>query len=291
MLLPAPETYLPLIELAWREDYQHGDITSEATLPSDSISSGKLLAREPGTMAAMAIVKDILSYYDKQLTIDIYINDSKIFHAGQILAEIHGNTRSLLACERVVLNFLQRLSAIATMTSKYVKLVSYTQAKICDTRKTTPGWRSLEKYAVRCGGGTNHRNSLFDAVLVKDNHLAALKGENIQDKLTMMCQNLLSRAEKPKFIEVEVDTLEQLAQILKIEHIDIILLDNMTNDQMLQAVEMRNSICSKGKRILLEASGGITIENVSAIAETGVDRISIGALTHSVRNLDIALDM
>lgn len=291
MTLPDPKTYLPLIELAWREDYQYGDITSEVSIPAEHNSQGALIAREDGCMAGMAIVKDIINYYDDKLVLDIYVKDGSAFEAGQVLAEISGNTRTMLAAERVVLNFLQRLCGIATITAKYVNEVGHTKAKICDTRKTTPGWRMLEKYAVRCGGGTNHRNSLYDAVLVKDNHLAALGGESLKEKLAAMVQNVMMMDNKPKFIEVEVDTLEQLSEVLDMDDIDIILLDNMSVENMKLAVEMRNDKCSAGKKTLLEASGGITFEKLKAIAETGVDRISIGALTHAVRNLDIALDM
>ncbi len=291
MILPDPKTYLPLIELAWREDYQYGDITTEATIPTGHSSKGALVAREDGTMAGMLIVKDILKYYDPKLELETYVKDCGKFEVGQVLAEISGNTRSMLAAERVILNFLQRLSGIATITNNYVELVNHTKASICDTRKTTPGWRTLEKYAVRCGGGTNHRDSLYDAVLVKDNHLAAVSGISLREKLATMCQNVLLMDNKPKFIEVEVDTLEQLSEVLLVDDVDIVLLDNMTNSQMKQAVEMRDQQCSSGKKTLLEASGGVTMETLVQIAETGVDRISIGALTHSVRNLDIALDM
>ena len=291
MTLPDPKTYLPLIELAWREDYQYGDITSEVSIPVGHSSKGALVARESGIMAGMSIVKDILGYYDDKIELDIYVKDGTEFEAGQVLAELSGNTRTMLAAERVILNFLQRLCGIATITAQYVNEVSHTKTKICDTRKTTPGWRTLEKYAVRCGGGTNHRNSLYDAVLVKDNHLASLGGESLKEKLSTMVQNVLLMDNKPSFIEVEVDNLEQLAQVLELDDIDIVLLDNMSIDEMKLAVEMRNNICSTGKKTQLEASGGITIEKLKDIAETGVDRISVGALTHAVRNLDIALDM
>ncbi|MBN2842251.1 MAG: carboxylating nicotinate-nucleotide diphosphorylase [Sedimentisphaerales bacterium] len=290
MILPDPKSYLPLIELAWREDYQYGDITSEATIPANASCTCWLTARENGIMSGMLVVKDILNYYDPEISIDIYVNDCVSFEAGQVLAELNGNTRSILASERIVLNFLQRLSGIATLTGKYVDLVSTTRAQICDTRKTTPGWRSLEKYAVRCGGGTNHRFSLYDAVLVKDNHLAAIKGGSLAEKLGIMVQNVLLMDNKPNFIEVEVDTLEQLEQVLNVDDIDIILLDNMTIEQMTKAVAMRDERCGTGKKTLLEASGGVNEQTVAAIAQTGVDRISVGALTHSVRNLDIALD-
>ena len=195
----------------------------------------------------------------------------------------------MLAAERTLLNFLQHLSGIATLTSRFVKAVAGTHAKIYDTRKTMPGWRILEKYAVRCGGGYNHRIGLYDGVLIKDNHLAQL-GRDFQEKL----QKIIGEAKKLKgikFIAVEVDHVDdQLNYVLEIPGIDIVLLDNMGQWQLKHAVEMRDKMCGKGKKPLLEASGNITLSNVSAIAQCGIDRIAVGAITHSAQAVDIGLD-
>jgi len=195
----------------------------------------------------------------------------------------------MLTAERVMLNFLQRLSGIATTTRKYVWAVQGTKAKIYDTRKTMPGWRILEKYAVRCGGGYNHRLGLYDGILIKDNHLAQL-GRNFASKL----RRIVSKAKKVKgvkFVAVEVDHVDhQLNHVLRIPGIDIVLLDNMGQWQLKHAVEMRNDMCGKNKRPLLEASGNITLDNVSAIAQCGIDRIAVGAITHSAAAADIGLD-
>jgi nicotinate-nucleotide pyrophosphorylase (carboxylating) len=213
------------------------------------------------------------------------------------LLRVRGPLRSLLSAERVMLNFLQRLSGIATLTHRYVRRVEGTGAKILDTRKTTPGWRALEKYAVKCGGGMNHRIGLFDGVLVKDNHLSSIAAKEIVSFLAGVVAR--SRAEDPKrFVEVEVDTLDQLREVLKVDGIDAILLDNMDCPKMEQAVEMRNRAFAtnpmqteKKSKVQLEASGGVTLDTVRTIAMTGVDRISVGAITHSAPALDIGLDI
>ncbi|MBA7708153.1 Nicotinate-nucleotide pyrophosphorylase [carboxylating] [subsurface metagenome] len=195
----------------------------------------------------------------------------------------------MLSAERVMLNFLQRLSGIATTTGKYVRAVQGTKAKIYDTRKTLPGWRILEKYAVRCGGGHNHRLGLYDGILIKDNHLAQL-GRNFQPRLReIVCE--ARKVKGVKFVAVEVDHVDdQLNYVLEIPGVDIVLLDNMGQWQLKHAVEMRNEMCGRGKKPLLEASGNITLTNVSAIAQCGVERIAVGAITHSAAAADIALD-
>ena len=292
MNLPDPKAYLPLIEMAWREDFQYGDITSETTIPEDLTGTGKLVFREPGCLCGKQIIIDVLKYYDASVEYKAFAEDGDMIDAGGLVGELSGNMRSILAAERVILNFMQRLSGISTITNKYVELVKGTNANICDTRKTTPGWREIEKYAVRCGGGVNHRFSLFDAVLVKDNHLAAVKGENLHDKLFLMIERVGKLDSKPEFVQVEVDTLDQLEVVLSVKGVDIILLDNMSNEELSKAVKMRDSYEEDmPKKVLLEASGGITFDTVRGVAETGVDRISVGALTHSVRNLDIGLDL
>ena len=203
---------------------------------------------------------------------------------------VSGSVRSLLAAERVMLNFLQRLSGIATMTACYAEAVRGTKAKICDTRKTTPGWRELEKYAVRCGGGFNHRHGLYDAVLIKDNHLAAWGMERLLENLQQVVEKVQRMRKKVDFIEVEVDNLEELRVVLSVTDVNMILLDNMTTEQIRSAVCLRDELC-RDREILLEASGNITLDTIRAVAETGVDRISVGALTHSVRSLDIGFDL
>jgi nicotinate-nucleotide pyrophosphorylase (carboxylating) len=195
----------------------------------------------------------------------------------------------MLTAERVVLNFLQRLSGIATTTRKYVRAVQGTKAKIYDTRKTLPGWRALEKYAVRCGGGYNHRLGLYDGILIKDNHLAQL-GRNFQPKLRKIIQEA-KKIKHAKFVAVEVDHVDdQLNYVLDIPGIDMVLLDNMGQWQLKHAVEMRNKMCGKSKKPLLEASGNVNLGNVSAIAQCGVDRIAVGAITHSATAVDIGVD-
>ncbi len=291
MKIPDPKSYLPLIELAWREDYQYGDITSETTIPIELSGEGNLVFREPGCFCGSQVVKDILSYYDSSIVYSPFAHDGDMIAAHQAIGLLSGNMRSILAAERIILNFIQRLSGIATITNKYVEAVRGTKARICDTRKTTPGWRELEKYAVRCGGGVNHRFSLFDAVLVKDNHLAAVKGESLHDKVFLMLERIRKFERQPDFIQVEVDTLEQLKIVLAIKGVDIVLLDNMSNKDLKEAVQIRDRMQEESRFVQLEASGGITFDTVRGVAETGVDRISVGALTHSVRNLDIALDM
>ncbi len=288
--VPDSQSYASLIDLAWQEDYHGCDLTSEATITKEKLGRAALVVRESGVLAGMPMVVQVLKRYDRQLALDIKVKDGELVSAGQAVGMISGPVRTLLAAERVVLNFLQRLSGIATQTRRYVAAVSGYPTQICDTRKTTPGWRVLEKYAVRCGGGYNHRQGLYDAALIKDNHLASLNAPDLVSGLKQAIQLLKAGDKKPAFIQVEVDTLDQLRQVLCVEGIDIVLLDNMTDKQMVQAVALRDQAGLKG-RVQLEASGGITLERLPSIAATGVDRISVGALTHSVRTLDIGLDM
>lgn len=285
-----PESYLQLIDLAQKEDLGDGDITSEATIPADQQGMGSLIFRQPGILCGIPVIEQVLHCYDEGLSLRNALNDGRDVNADTIVAEVIGPMRSMLAAERVMLNFLQRLSAVATLTGQYVKAIEGTAAKIYDTRKTTPGWRELEKYAVRCGGGCNHRHGLYDAVLIKDNHLAALGECDLYTALTTAVRKIRLSDCQPGFVQVEVDTLDQLRVVLKVEQIDIILLDNMTPAQLCEAVAIRNEI-STSADVQLEASGGITLENIRATAETGIERISVGALTHSVGNLDISLDI
>jgi len=282
-------TVRPLIELAVKEDLGQGDITSKLLFKDSVKAKADIVSREEIIVCGMDVIREILRLYNPQLKLKVYINDGKEAHVSAKLGTIEGQLTSMLSAERVVLNFLQRLSGIATTTRKYVNAITGTRAKIYDTRKTTPGWRLLEKYAVRCGGGHNHRIGLDDGILIKDNHIAEL-GRNFYPKL----KKAITEARKLKgikFIAVEVDHVDdQLNYVLKISGIDIVLLDNMGQWQLKHAVEMRNKMCGKNKKPLLEASGNITLNNVSAIAQCGVDRIAIGSITHSATAVDIALD-
>ncbi|MCK4914491.1 MAG: carboxylating nicotinate-nucleotide diphosphorylase [Planctomycetes bacterium] len=280
---------MPLIKMAVEEDLGGGDLTSNLFYEDDGIAKANIISREEIIVCGTAIVEAILACYDKKLKLKIYVNDGERIHIGGRIATITGPLCSMLTAERVVLNFLQRLSGIATTTGKYVQAIKGTKAKIYDTRKTTPGWRILEKYAVRCGGGYNHRIGLYDGILIKDNHLAQL-GKNFYPKL----KKIIAQARKTKgvkFVAVEVDHVDhQLNHVLGIEGIDIILLDNMGQWQLKHAVDMRNAMKIKGKKPLLEASGNINLHTVSAIARCGIDRIAIGAITHSAMAVDIGLD-
>jgi nicotinate-nucleotide pyrophosphorylase (carboxylating) len=279
----------PIIELAISEDLGTEDITSKLLFKSDTIDKANIISREEIIVCGMDIAAAILRRYDKRLGLKVHVDDGKSAHVGCRLATIEGPLRSMLSAERVMLNFLQRLSGIATTTGKYVRAVQGTKAKIYDTRKTLPGWRILEKYAVRCGGGYNHRLGLYDGILIKDNHLAQL-GRNFQPKLKKIVREA-RKVKGVKFVAVEVDHVDdQLNYVLEIPGIDIVLLDNMGQWQLKHAVEMRDQMCSRGKKPLLEASGNITLTNVSAIAQCGIDRIAVGAITHSAAAADIALD-
>jgi nicotinate-nucleotide pyrophosphorylase (carboxylating) len=279
----------PIIRLAIEEDLGEADITTELLFKDDTISKWKIVPREEIVVCGMVVVKEILKHYDTRLKLKVNVKDGQTACAGRKIGVIEGPLRSMLSAERVVLNFLQRLSGIATTTRKYVRAIEGTRARIYDTRKTIPGWRVLEKYAVRCGGGYNHRMGLYDGVLIKDNHLVQL-GTNFYPKL----KKIIERATKlktAKFIAVEVDRLnDQLKYVLKIPGIDIVLLDNMGQWQLKQAVEMRNEMCGRNKKPLLEASGKITLANVAEVARCGIDRIAVGAVTHSAAAVDIGLD-
>jgi len=275
--------------MAIAEDLGRGDMTSELLFTKKNAAKANVISREEIVVCGMDIVREILIQYDKALKFTVFVNDAAPAHVGSKLATIEGPLRPMLSAERVLLNFLQRLSGIATTTSKYVRAIHGTKANIYDTRKTMPGWRILEQYAVRCGGGHNHRLGLYDGVLIKDNHLTQL-GANFQPKL----KRIVAEAKKlkgVKFVAVEVDHVDhQLNHVLRIPGIDIVLLDNMGQWQLKHAVEMRDEMCGKNSKPLLEASGNITLDNVSAIAQCGVDRIAIGAITHSARAVDIGLD-
>jgi nicotinate-nucleotide pyrophosphorylase (carboxylating) len=279
----------PLIRMAMEEDLGRGDVTTDLLFQDGTRAKAMIVTREEIVVAGLPVVKEILRQYDERLKMTAYFQDGQSAHVGSKLAMIEGPLRSMLSVERVMLNFLQRLSGIATTTSRYVRAIKGTKARIYDTRKTLPGWRLLEKYAVRCGGGYNHRLGLYDGVLIKDNHLAEL-GPDFAARL----REAVGKARKVKgikFVAVEVDHVDdQLNHVLKIPGIDIVLLDNMGQWQLKHAVEMRDAMCGKRGRPLLEASGNITLNNVSEIAQCGVDRIAVGAITHSAAAVDIGLD-
>jgi nicotinate-nucleotide pyrophosphorylase (carboxylating) len=295
---PSQAQLSEIIQLARREDLgpQNDDVTSRLLVDEKAIGVGTLLQKEVGIVCGLPIVEMVCRAYDERLRVEqipgfhLEIIESRFSDARTTpLLRIRGPLRSLLSAERVILNFLQHLSGVATQTQRYVRRVEGTTAKIYDTRKTTPGMRLLEKYAVRCGGGENHRMGLFDGLLVKDNHLAAVPIKDLHGFLNGVIGQ--SRAEdQTRFVEVEVDTLDQLREVLKVDGIDAILLDNMDCPAMATAVEMRDKANRRG-RTALEASGGVTLETVRPIALTGVDRISVGALTHTVTSLDIGLDV
>jgi nicotinate-nucleotide pyrophosphorylase (carboxylating) len=277
-----------LIELALAEDLGLvGDITAAATIPSHAQGNARFVARAPGVLAGIVVVERLIAQFQLLHRWQVCCADGDRLERKTVIAEIAGPVRSILTLERTALNFLQRLSGIATLTALFVAAVRGTSARILDTRKTTPGWRALEKYAVRCGGGENHRMGLHDAVLIKDNHLAWLQGHEAGEPIANAVATARAYTAKATIVEVEVDSLDQLDRALAC-HPDIILIDNLGPEGVAEAVRRRNAAAPK---IALEASGGVNLETVAALARTGVDRISVGALTHSAPALDIALDL
>jgi nicotinate-nucleotide pyrophosphorylase (carboxylating) len=277
-----------LIELAVAEDLGTvGDITSQAIIPKSLQGKALFVARAPGVVAGLPAAALVIAAVEPRLVFEPLISDGSGVKAGDGLARVGGPMRGILAAERTALNFLQHLSGIATLTRRYVDAVAGLNCKILDTRKTTPAWRLLEKYAVRLGGGYNHRTGLFDGMLIKDNHWVSLGGMIVR-RITELCRAKRETRNAP-FVAVEVDNLLQLKEILPFSP-DIVMLDNMSLENMREAVRCRNARSPRAPAVMLEASGGITLANVRAVAETGVDRISVGALTHSAPALDIALD-
>ena len=269
------------VQLALAEDTGSGDATSLATVPPEARASAVMRAREPLVVAGLALAEAAFHELAPQVRLTRAAQDGERVAAGQTLLAVAGPARALLGAERVALNFVQRLSGIATLTARFVEAVQGTRAEILDTRKTTPGWRRLEKYAVTCGGGRNHRLGLFDLVLIKDNHLATLR-HAWPNPIAAAVQR--ARAAYPQLkVEVEADTLEQVDQALA-AGADCILLDNM------DAAQLRLAVQKCGGRRPTEASGGVSLATVRAIAESGVDFVSVGALTHSARAVDIGLD-
>jgi nicotinate-nucleotide pyrophosphorylase (carboxylating) len=275
------EEFREMVRAALKEDLGAGDATTESTIPADAQALANMVAREPLVVAGLDLARMAFEERGPMLKFESAAEDGASIKKGGVLLSIRGGARAILEAERVALNFIQRLSGIATETRKYVDAVQGTNAKILDTRKTFPGWRKLDKYAVKCGGGQNHRFGLFDMVLIKDNHLAVLKRTS-DDPVGVAVMS--ARAKYPNLqIEVEADTLEQVALAVN-AGADIILLDNMDFETLQRAVSM---VSGKAKT---EASGGVRLETVGAIAATGVDFISVGAITHSARSVDIALD-
>lgn len=267
-----------VVREAMEEDGAFNDITTIATVVSDRRSRGALVARQNGIVCGVPLALEAFRLLDPKVSIRVDYEDGARVKAGEPVLFVTGHARALLSAERVALNYMQRLSGIATLTCKYVDLVQGTNAKILDTRKTTPGWRALEKYAVRAGGGVNHRMDLASGVLIKDNHLAALDGDVV--KAVTRARELAPKGTK---IEVECDRLEQVERAVE-AGADIVLLDNMSTAMLSDAVKLVDG------RATLEASGGVNLGTVRAIAETGVDWISVGALTHSAPSMDLGLD-
>ncbi len=270
-----------IIRLALEEDLPAGDLTTETFVPADTVAEAELVAREPGVLSGGEVFARTFRTVDPAVEVLLHADDGDRFASGQPLASVRGPARGVLTGERVALNLLQRMSGIATLTAAFVGAVADSGARIVDTRKTTPGLRVLERCAVRCGGGSNHRSSLSDAVMLKDNHLALIGGEPGGLSATIRA----ARAKLPHtvHIEVEVDRLDQIPEALE-GGADTIMLDNFSTTDLLRGVELI------GGEALVEASGGVTLETVAEIAQTGVDLISVGALTHGVRALDLGLD-
>jgi nicotinate-nucleotide pyrophosphorylase (carboxylating) len=283
LIKPSPDAINRLVRTALGEDAPWGDLTSQTLIPSAAHVTAQLAAREPGVLSGEDVFIAAMSLTDATIRTRFHVNDAETFTGGTVLATIDGPAQSVLQGERVALNFVQRMSGIATLTAQYVSAVAGTRARIVDTRKTTPGLRVLERYAVRCGGGHNHRFSLSDAVMVKDNHLAILAANGITD-LSHALQSMRASLPHTTHVEVEVDRPGQIEAVLA-GGADTILLDNFT------VAQLHAAVAQIAGRALVEASGGITLDRIREIAATGVDIISVGALTHSVRSLDLGLDI
>ena len=280
-LPPAPVR--EILERAFDEDAPGGDITSQLLIPADARATAVLNARVPGVLSGATVFRDAMQLVDPNTQVELLVADGKAFDAGTHLARVSGTARSVLMAERVALNLVQRMSAIATKTAEYVALAEGTRARITDTRKTTPGLRILERFAVRCGGGANHRYSLSDAVLAKDNHLAVMTGGD-PAKLTELLLAAKAQLGHTTHFEVEVDRMDQIEPVLA-AGVDTIMLDNFT------VPELKDGVALVAGRARVEASGNVNLGTVAAIAATGVDVISVGALTHTVAALDLGLDV
>ncbi len=284
-----------IVQLAIKEDIGDGDITSKIFIPDGSETKGMLIAKEAGIVAGLPVAGYVLSQIDENLIFTSNIEDGSRVKKGTIIGSVKGLTLSLLSAERLVLNFLQRLSGIATATNRFAEKIKGYGTQIMDTRKTAPGWRYLEKYAVRVGGGINHRMGLYDQILIKDNHLKIMGSEKENGVISRLVRKAREQIENGMLIEVEVEDLCQIKDVVD-AGVDIILFDNMEPSKIREAVDIvgeieKNQGAGTGKSILTEASGNITIENVEEYADAGVDRISVGAITHSARVLDISFDI
>lgn len=283
-----------LVRLSIAEDLRQAiDWTTVCLIAADRRGGCEIIPREPGVCAGIALLPWIVDEFDAELEAQCLVEDRQPLVPGQPIARLRGNVRDLLTSERTILNILSRLSGVATLTSRYVSALAGSAARLYDTRKTTPGWRLLEKYAVGCGGGTNHRSGLYDGFLIKDNHLAlggdrsapmsaAVAAERALAWRSAHFENMLA----PPVVEVEVDSLEQLREVLPVGP-DIVLVDNFSLAELRQAVQLRDQL---NRRVELEASGNVRIDTIGEIAATGVDRISSGALTHQATSLDLGLD-
>lgn len=291
-----------LIDIACEEDLAHGDLTAALLPDFDRPVTARVVPRQPGVICGLALGPTVCAAFADRIGEPIEFTalphgtrphlDGDTVTPSQPVATVAGPRAAILAAERTLLNFLGRMSGVATLTRRYVDLAraGNPQVQVLDTRKTTPGWRELDKYAVRIGGGRNHRTGLYDAILIKDNHLAGIPTESLAAELAALLDVRWPEDARPAFIEVEVDNPAQLAEVCKVPSVDIVLLDNFPLDQIRAAVAHRDGQGLRG-RVQLEASGGVTLDNVADIAATGIDRISIGALTHSAPCLDIGLDV
>ncbi|MGA8988379.1 carboxylating nicotinate-nucleotide diphosphorylase [Aeromicrobium sp.] len=268
-----------IVDMALEEDAPFGDLTSQTLVPESAVAHAELIAREPGVLAGAEVFAIAMTTLDASVVVTALVADGERFERGAILARIVGPAQWVLQAERIALNLVQRMTGIATLTATYVDAVAGTGARVVDTRKTTPGLRALERHAVRCGGGHNHRYSLSDAVMAKDNHLAMLTD------ITAALRQARSDLPHTTHIEVEVDRLDQLDAVLESGAADTIMLDNFGLD------DLRAGVTKIDGRALVEASGGVTLDTIGGIARTGVDIISVGALTHSARALDLGLDI
>lgn len=272
-----------LIRLAFSEDIGDGDHTTLCSIPETEVGQSKLLIKEAGILAGVDIAVEVFHFFDPELKVEIFLGDGTQVEPGDVAFIVSGKVRSILQTERLVLNIMQRMSGIATVTSRYMKLLEGTSAKVLDTRKTTPGMRILEKRAVKIGGGENHRIGLFDMILLKDNHVDFAGGI---EKAIRGAQNYLKEKNKELKIEIEIRNMDELQEALRVGGVDRIMLDNFTPAQTLEAVKTVRAV---NHCVELESSGGIGIDTIRDFAEAGVDYISVGALTHSVKSLDMSL--
>ena len=291
---PLVEDLQQLVRMAIREELERSiDLTTAALIPNGGPGAAAVVSRNAGVAAGVELVDAIIEQFDTPIEVEPHVGDNQPLEPGVPLLTLRGPIRDLLVAERTLLNMLGRLCGIATLTAKYVRRVEHTAARVYDTRKTTPGWRRLEKYAVRCGGGHTHRMGLYDAVLIKDNHLAAAGREGRPldaGEAVRRAREFLASAAIPghegMLVEVEIDRVEQLESAIR-GGPDIVLLDNMSLGDLRECVQRRDLL---NRGVELEASGGVNLETISSIAETGVERISVGSLTHSATQLDLGLD-